>query len=580
MTAFSPSLSADQKINQLHSLIQAQRLQGQLVLPREAVSSTTSVGSAVYWNTTTQRWEPAIATAESGSSFTPSDESDVMGVVSAKYGNYAADIIILGLWAADSMPALVNDGSPGRYYLSATTAGGWTKERPSIARPIGFVLRGPVACDSRPLMFIAPLSADWQNDHAHHEFALTALPAGDHNPPDVPDPHAILNADSDLPGWLPASHAIFGGNAPTGAKFGYNLSQHAALNAVWPPQPLAAVVLEQTSDYEPTRLLGRVPPEYVSFDANGIWWMTDAHGHVPWPTNYDTLAPDADYDVFSTPGAPAVGMHLKLSLLRMSLTTQQNLVTSLRPGQGSPITVKNPAGQDAVTGDLLLGLDLNLLAASTDAAGHLVVKNFVDGAFNVGPVVEGLIADSSGIALTSTAQRTIPGESGDVTLHMGRVTVSLASDQANRELFPHITAVGDAVERIRFDMPYLSLPANRKSQILFRLHVPAAGLGDGQLQMRFRAVLFGTLTGTLDELDCHIRRLARPADPVSINGAAVTLPGFVTAVAVTADNAIELQSELFDIAHGDTIIIAVTRNSGGAYGGEIGFVRTCGIVST
>ncbi len=576
-STFPQSFSTDQKLNQLLSMVKAQQVQGQVVLPREAVSSATAVGDAVYWNTTTQRWEPAIASVAPGTTSLPSTESDVMGVVSKKYGPLAGDIVVLGLWAPDSMPVQINDGSPGRYYLSPTTAGGWTTIRPNVARPIGFVLRGPTACDSKPLLFLAPLSSDWQNDHTHLEFQLTALPAGGHNPPDLPDPHVIISPNASLPGWLPANHAIFGGNAPAGAKFGYNLSQHAALNAVWPPQPLAAVILEQTSDYEPTRLLGRVPSEYVQFDANGIWWMTDAHGHVPWPTNYDTVAPDADYAVFTTPGAPPVGMHLSLSLLRLSLTTQQNLVSSLRPGPGSPITVRNPAGHDAVTGDLLLGLDLNLVVGDDDTEGHLVVKNFDEGEFNVGPVAEGLLTDSSGITLSGTAQRTLPG---DVILHMGRVTVGLTGDQANRELFPHITAVGDAVERVRFDMPYLSMPTSRKSQLLFRMHVPAAGLGIGQLKMRFRAVLFGTLNGTLDELDCYIRRLPRPTDPVGINGTPVSLPGFVTAVAVTADNAIELQSELFDIAHGDTVIVVVTRNAGGAYAGEIGFVRTCGIVST
>jgi hypothetical protein len=56
--------------------------------------------------------------------------------------------------------------------------------------------------------------------------------------------HEITNADSSLPGWLPADDPIFKGTAPADAKFGYNIAAQSSIEKIWPPIPVEAAMME------------------------------------------------------------------------------------------------------------------------------------------------------------------------------------------------------------------------------------------------------------------------------------------------------------------------------------------------
>jgi hypothetical protein len=98
-------------------------------------------------------------------------------------------------------------------------------------------------CSNGQIM-VNPQMRDFLEDHIHYSVDLVALPAGDHTSPGPDGLHVITNADSTLEGWLPADDPVFDGKAPTGAKFGYNLSAQTELDQLWPPIPSDAALLE------------------------------------------------------------------------------------------------------------------------------------------------------------------------------------------------------------------------------------------------------------------------------------------------------------------------------------------------
>jgi hypothetical protein len=92
------------------------------------VSSETSIGYAVYYNSITARYEPALAVA---------GKSAVVGVVKTKSSSTVADILIVGGTTLDFSLALESGQtlSASRYYLSASQAGKLTTTAPTV--PVG-----------------------------------------------------------------------------------------------------------------------------------------------------------------------------------------------------------------------------------------------------------------------------------------------------------------------------------------------------------------------------------------------------------------------------------------------------------
>jgi hypothetical protein len=280
----------------LLSLFNASKIGQAIIAYNQPVETPAVLGAPLWFNPATARFERGLAALDAtlGGSLKASGSSQIWGILQNRYTGLAAgDILLFGYETLDVSAAIVGGSPPvpaGNYYLSALTAGMLTTVRPAV--PVS-VLRadgaGNVLCN--------PQWTDYVDRHIPYTIYLTCYPAGNTVPPLLGMTHTITNPNPALPGWLPANHAIFGGLAPKKAQFGYNLGAQPSLNALWPPFPLALARLEWNKGLSPDQGFQGVPmtppSALAEIDANGIWWMSNCYGDVPWPLHLNTFDPDA-----------------------------------------------------------------------------------------------------------------------------------------------------------------------------------------------------------------------------------------------------------------------------------------------
>lgn len=546
-------------------------------------------GQPVFWNATTLRFElakAAVVDDPATSVLAAAASADVLGVILEKQTPNTAHIVLNGLVQLDMSNAIDGTPTPGRYYLSAATPGKLVRQRPEVTVAVCVVLGPMDACGGVNWVYVQPQIRDFLQAHIHFSFELVCLPAGTTMPPSDGGHHVITDADAFVTGWLPADHAIFAGHAPTGAKFGYNLSQHTALQRNWPPVPLTAGVLEMFRPAATTVVGGRVPANQVVFDSYGIWWMTDCYGEAPWPTLTNTENQDISLSSASEQDAEGdcpmpTRMALILSFIKMTFATDRAVVTSLEPDTDEPLAFVNCDGLPATTGDLKARVVLQLLTTPGEALGSQVLKQIAANKFTQGHVVEGLLAGSDRVLLSSATTRLLdPDDEDSATLYQGTVSVDFQTDPTERELAPLLVRLDDALERLYLNIPYIGLTNGKTSGMRYQLNVPPAGLPTSP-QMRIRMLIFGMGAGTMTQLSLSYIRIARPTSlvptPLVAGDTALTA---ITAVAVTKANAIEVTSEAFDIAAGDTVLFTLSRAASGTpvYDFEMGLIYVRGIV--
>jgi hypothetical protein len=563
---------------------------GQALIQRDVlISSDALVGQPVYWDSTNQYYAPAKAGVSSDpvtSGLIPSDASDVVGMVLAKKAGNLGDIVLWGLVHFTDLSNTIDDTpiETGRYYLSAQEAGKLLKQRPPETVSVCLVY-GPLdACDTGTWVFVMPQMRDFLEDHVHYSFNLVAQPAGDTEDPGAGNEHVIQWPDATKQGWLPANHASFNEKAPAGAYFGYNLAAHPELEQLWPPIPVTSVVLESFKPDDGDRVGGRVPPEKIVFDQWGIWWMTSCYGEVPWPTDLSIGSSSSSSSSLSSDSAQIcpvpTTMELVLSFIKMTFATDKTVVTSLQPGEDQEIQFVNGSGEIANTGDLFAQLLLALLIDTPEYYGGQSLKGVTaDNKFESGYAVEGLVAGSSKVSLSSTHNRYLtPGDDSTPTVHQEIVTVDVTTDPTDRELLPQIVVLGDALERLYKNIPYIGFPTGRDSGIRVKFVVPPEGLPNNPT-LKIRVVIFGRGDGTMTDMDTSYYRFARPAPitPVAEGDTALVLD---TNVAVTTDNAVEVESETFVVAPGDTVLVSIDRAAAGSptYAFEMGIIRVGAIL--
>lgn len=553
-------------------------------------------GQPVFWNDESQRYEKALAAVENdvaSGTLVVQPSSECVGLLYAKTSATQGHVVLSGIVKLSSITNAI-DGpvEAGRYYLSSAAAGKLVKQRPSVTVAVCFVLGPKETCDDDPWVIVSPQVRDFLEDHIHYRFSLTCLPAGMHSAADAAEAgrHVITDPDSTEPGWLPADDPIFDGKAPTGAVFGYNLGQHESLNRVWPPVPLQAVAVlwdKGQGLVGATEVpLGR--DGLVIVDGNGIWWMSDCLGDVPWPEDYDNTSVDSSSSSSassessaSAPECPRIEtMRVEIIYLRQVFGNDRTVVTSLQPGPESPITVLNCDGEPATTGDLKLGLNLQFLLDPDLVNGSTVFKELTEGfKFKRGVVTEGLIAGDDSVVLTGTVQRPLSAADGAPTVHQGIVQVRVNLEPTDRELPPQIVRLADAVERLYKDVPYVGLPEAQDASVRLRINVPPAGLPTVP-RLKIRAVLFGRVAATLPPLTMTYRRLPTPA----AGGAVVALPTSDTSLAfdselpIGVDEMVAVESEDFVVTAGDTVLVTIARAADAGYAGEVGIIRWGGVL--
>ncbi len=563
-----------QNTDYLLSLIDAASLGATVFARSVSVEAGAAVGMPVYYNTATARFERALARAsieEADGFVATADSAQVVGVVYLKHNSTLADLLLYG-WTELDISAAAGDGAAdGPYYLSGATAGALLVQRPPVS--VRVLLK------AGEKVFVNPQVADFVDRHVHYQFDLTCQPAGDHAAPAVDERHVITNADDSLTGWLPADHASFAGLAPAGASFGYNLAADAALAEAWPPLPLAAAWVEWNKGLSKDVGFTGVPlgeQGLLVLDRNGIWWMSDCYGDVPWPTEFDSTNSLSESE--SLDECPRdLSMQMRLSFSRASFAADQSVVESLT-SLDERLIVRCSNGDAGSRGALVIDLDLGLSVADEPATGHEVLKTFDGEQFTAGPVVEGLFAASDNVIMTSTDPLDVDGD----TLHRGRVQLAVLTN-TSRLLDVSEVRLDGAGQEFFQDVMYLGFPAEQENSYRGRIDVPAdSEVPSPTLALRLR--LLGRAAGTLPALDVTARIVPRPASgldtpadlPLSAAEFAVTID--TVATLDSANQYVEALSEAFAVTAGDQVFFTVRRNDDDAYAGEVGVLHHEGVL--
>lgn len=572
-----PTQQLENNLRNLRDLIELSLLGQALVAHSLAIDPTLSVGQVVYWNAEHARCEAALASTvfdQTLETLVGTPQSQVLGVVYTKTGTTTAEIVLTG-WIKLDITNALNGAAlvPGRYYLSGNTPGTLVLGRPSLSVPVLYATG-----DGNVLIF--PQWREWAEDHEHFRVQMYCNPAGDHTPPVPGHRHTITNADASIPGWLPAHHASFHGHAPPNAAFGYNLAAHPELNRLWPPFPPEAATIIWDKGVDDTGGT-EVPAGHnglVIIDRYGIWWLSDCYADVPWPADFsfDDGHPSESISAsLSEVECPrALEMLMTIYFNRVLYDASRTMVTSLRAAPHSILSVYGCDGEPASTGDLIVDADLALAIDQTDAAGHLVLKSITNNKFQQGPVVEGLIATSDNLLISSTAQKTVDGD----TVHQGIISIGIASDPIDRELAPIVTRLADTKERYQGGIAYIGFPAGMQASVLQSFNVPPAGIAAGS-KIELRLTMLGTAVGTLPTPTVTYRKIPRGT------GTPQTLPSSDTALTVPSMPSIPVSSKYveivlpqFAITAGDTVQIVITRGAGDGYSGEVGILRTAAVL--
>jgi len=363
------------------------------------------------------------------------------------------------------------DVSPGQYYLSSTEPGKVQKIRPPFGVPVCYIPN-----DSSVL--VRPMFKDLLDTHRHFKFLLSDEAAGSASEDN--GTVTIGSPDPDLSGWLPADHASFGGLAPDGAKFGYNISQHPELQDAFPPIPIGGSVVT---------LGGKIVSDSdVVVDEFGIWWFDDDEDNTPF---------------FGDPGETVLWFAV------MTTLTDQAVVTCLTAGENSGITIVDKDGNPAKSGSLVLNADFSPENLDDDEEGHLVVKDFDGINYKRGPVVSKLSAE---------APLTVDQEQGEVTISLDQALMNL------RVGTPDLYYNDD----VRFDTwnstPFLHFPAGKISSLQGRIKIPPELPNADSYQVTLKLQILavhpaGTLT--IDDLKMGYRVLPEGPDSLPTSQYAV-----------------------------------------------------------
>ncbi len=572
----------DENMQYLWQVLQAAHVGSTIFAHLVTVADDTEVGSPVFFNARTKRFENGLASAETdidSGLLVMSPSADIWGVVYSKQNATLADVLLYGYAPLDLSAVVDGPTVAGTYFLSGTDPGHLVVNRLPVAIPI-------LRADGQGNVFVAPNSTDLLDRHVHYHFSLAAEPAGHVVPPHYGERHVILGPDPARRGWLPAHHAIFDGHAPPGAAFGYNLDADPHLKKVWPPLPIDQCTLffdkgldiDVSGTSVPLGLDG-----LVAIDRYGIWWMSDCYGDVPWPRDLDGFGTSFS-DGVDIECPRSLEMRLDLYFSRLNFITDETAVTSLKTLDPRIKIVARGTQTPALTGDLDIYLDLSFLLDADDTRGGRALKGIIGGnKFLKGWVAEGLYSTDPTIVLSGEHQEPIdPEDDTSPTLHSGKVAVS-SQALANVELLVPLVRL-DGVTEERFDdrILYLEFPAGEDTGIISQVHVPV-GFAALNPKMKLRFRIFGSAIGALPQLTIMALRLARNANPTQqamptqASEFAVTM---VTVATLTVANKyIEFLSSPFAVAPGDIVHYTVTRGSSDGYNGAVGLLEQVAVLT-
>ncbi len=425
---------------------------------------------------------------------------------------------------------------PGHYFLSSVDVGKLTQDPGALSIYVGqllpddsFVLRGGVP--------------DY-GAHIHYHFDLVASPAGTVVDPTAGNPHVVTTPNAALQGWLPAAAPYFlAGTIPVGAKFGYNIAHvnESELRAVFPPIPLNGAEASQGGLILGSKLL---------VNEFGIWWMDDAYGNAPWPT---------DYSVSLTAEA------IEFWFSRLLFATSQGVVQSLanHPQSVLAIEILNPSGAPASGGRLLLKVSDILPNEAVDQLTATTVVSIAGGKHKTGPHVA-RIRLGAGLTATATTGNAVDGLAGDVVLS----AVNSDALQGNAELVDLQNARRDSLDGLQV----VTLKAARASTPIFSFNV--SRLAPATSTLRVKPWLHSTLAGTLPASLVVAYRVIAPSTVNAALPSGWTTLSNLGGTSVGLNQARELSiGDIPLVPAGSQVLIRVTRSASDGFGGDVALLR-------
>ena len=575
----------DQNIRYLRELFEAAML-GETVFARNrTVEKDAKVGMAVFFDPVSQRFERAqgaVIVNESGYLET-SASTQVWGIIQRKLNETKADILLHGTADVNLAEAIDDTPEPGKvYFLSNVAKGKLDLQRPPVGVTVLQVAQANA--DGTHNVYVNTKFHDLLEAHRHYKFSLVPEPAGTTSPPTIGERHEITVADDTVEGWLPADHAAFAGKAPPGAAFGYNIAV-SKLYHLWPPLPVEGAYLEWSKAADKDLLGMGVPlgsDQLCVINRDGIWWMSNCYGDVPWPTAYTGNESISDSE--SVVECPRLLFpQLTLWFTKPIFQTTGSCVLSLTAAEDSGLVITCvDTGDPASTGHLLVDLDLSLVVTSDTEPGHLAFKT-IDSAGRIkrGPVVESIKAGSSNVTLTSN----VDAVSGK---YYGNVVITVDLELDGKELAIDTVRLDGAEEEFYEDTIALGFRAGIRSAFRGRLNVPVGlTIPDGtELKLRLWLLNRSTVNVPADLFALSYRRI--PAPPALVTPTALptsaaevslaSLPAASVDVASTANQYFTVESESFAVEAGDTILFTLTRaGDTDGYSGNVHLLRQRGI---
>lgn len=548
----------------------------------EPIQTGMQVGTVVYYDADTKVFRPAIKALTSDGKLAPS--SFAVGVLVAVKNANVGDLVLYGKVKLDVVSMIEAADQSGVRYVSSATPGMASTTAGSFQLPIGYW-----RADEKVLLF-HPASAGVDNGHSHHKFELVAQAAGTVSE-NYLQPHVITAADPARAGWLPASHAVFGGLAPAGAKFGYNMAKHPELLAAYPPIPIE-------SAYVMLYLNGcgtsRAPGDIVQVTPTGIWWMRDDWGWAPWAMDASSVFVEEPPEI-SDPDIPWNPPPVDLQYghgymgvrnpcpVRIFLWydgpahgTEGGVTTSLKAKEGTPYIITDCEGKPASTGDLVLDFDLDLVAEEGEITGQ-AVGGVRDNRLIINPSVASVISESA--ALTITSEHTNPDGS-----HSGSLKINFKDPGQSVELDTALFALEHAEQGSYQNLFFLTLPANIASGVRGRMDLPYRNVS-ADMRIKLEMTVFASAAGTPPALNLSYRRMRRPADGASLvapnSSAELSLPALALSSGIGSlsrpNSYFVAASEAFSASAGDVVYFFI-RRAVDSYAGNIGIVNVKAVI--
>lgn len=539
------------------------------------VKSNVKVGHPVFFNETTNQFELAFSETRKNSdsgSISYSDSTFVVGLVTEKSSSTTADILLSGTAELD-LTESTGEASPYGPMFLGKTPGALLLGTPEDGPYIGF-------SDGTGRVYIQISLRDFFSSHDHLRFDLFCKPAGDTEPPINGGRHVIANANDNRTGWLPAAHPIFEDTAPVGAAFGYNLKEHPELNRVWPPSPVdsAAIFWDKGSNLTGGTLVPLGSTGLVIINSDGIWWMSDCVGDVPWPANTTFVSsvsePEPDHSEGGLECDRIEEMKIVLSFIKHQPASTRFFVNSLVSNNEKLRIVDCLTGQTASTGELRLELDSDFLVEDTNSLLGFAVKSQEGEKLQRGPAITGVTCPDGTISISASNSFVSAGK----TYHHGLVSLEIGEEPADRFIPVQVVRLSDVRQRYESDVFYIGFPEDQESEVRVSLKIPYA-VAQTSPTLRLRLTILSTINGTTPDLTVTYRIIPRSTTPVTLPSADTALD-IDTSEVCLVNQYFEATSDPISVDPGDLVLVSITRTDADSYAGELGLIEIAGVISS